>query len=202
MKKLIIFLIIIFWNCSTKENEIENIEISSYYYNLNEKQTELKMEFLNYSIIDANGNMKSIQKIQNSENDYLFFNSKIAQENVEKIATENRKLTDKNYEMKAEVFSGVIYCGPTIRVKIKYRDKKELTFNYTEDKTETKFSAFIKVQRLIAENYNLKNYTQIENMEELKKKQKEFEKYAINKDTLNFSFPPMPKKGKIIKFTK
>ena len=49
----------------------------SYYYNLNENQTEFKMEVVNYSVIDENGNVETIQKTPLPKNGYFTFQSSI-----------------------------------------------------------------------------------------------------------------------------
>ena len=200
MKKLIVFIVIIFCNCNSEENKIESIEIIVYYYNLNENQTKLKMEFITYSIIDSNGNAESIQKIRDTVENYSFFNSKIEKNIIETISLENKNLTDINYKIKVEELPIQIYCGPTTRVRITYKNKKILTFNYIENRTEYKYTNFKRISEIIAENYHQKKYRSIENNHELYVKQKEFESYTINKDTLNFPPPPMPKKGKLIRF--
>ncbi len=199
MKKLIFLFIIIFCNCSQIKNDIENIQIISYYYKLNDSQTEMIMEYLNYSIVDPYGNTKSIRKIPSSGNKYTYFDSKINENIILEISNKNRNLKNEFYEKKVENFSGKLYCGPTIRVKIKYRNEKEITFNYGENQNEAKYHNFNMIQKIIATNYSERKYSTIENIEQLKEKQKEFEKYTIGKDTLKIPFPPMPKKVNFIK---
>jgi len=62
MRKLIILISITVFSCSQKRNEIDRIEIMSYYYNLHDSQTEFKTEPVTCSIIDENGNVETIQK--------------------------------------------------------------------------------------------------------------------------------------------
>ena len=63
MRNIILMFIIVFCSCTSKDTEIENIEIMSYYYTTNKSQTEMIMAFVNYSTINDNGNAKTIQKV-------------------------------------------------------------------------------------------------------------------------------------------
>ena len=73
MRNFMLLFLILTFSCSSKSDGIESIEIMSYYYNLNENQTEFKTEIVNYSVIDENGNVETIQKIPFSENSFINF---------------------------------------------------------------------------------------------------------------------------------
>ncbi|REH00759.1 hypothetical protein [Flavobacterium aquicola] len=203
MKKLIILISIIIFSCSQKRNEIDSIEIMSYYYDLNDSQTELKSEPVTYSIIDENGNAETIQKTPFSKNKYLHFKSTVDSKIIDKISLNSKNKDEKFYNEKTKNPSVELSCGPIIRVKIKYKSQKEITFNSSDFKTNAKHKDFIELQNLIKNNYAEKKFNKIENSSELEKKMKAFEKYSMNKDTLELPFPPMPMPNRNpIKFTK
>lgn len=205
MRKLIILISIIFFSCSQKSNEIDRIEIMSYYYDLNDSQTELKMETVTYSLIDENGNVETIQKTPFSKNKYLHFKSKVDSKIIDKISLNNKNRNEEFYKEKRKKDIVEIYCGPIIRIKIKYKNQKEITFNSSDYKTNAKHKDFIEVQNLIKNNYTEKKFKKIEDSSELEKNMMTFEKYSLNKDTLELPYPPMPMpapKKEQIKFTK
>ena len=98
MRKLIILLSIIVFSCSQKNNEIDRIEIMSYYYDLNDNKTGIKTEPVTYSIIDENGHVETIQKTPFSKNKYLYFKSTVDSKIIDKISLNNK---DK-FELKTE----------------------------------------------------------------------------------------------------
>ena len=54
---------------------------------------------------------------------------------------------------------------------------------------------------MIQNNYSEKRFNLIKKPTELENKLRNFEKYSMNKDTLELPFPPMPRKDEI-KFIK
>jgi len=205
MRKLILLISIIIFSCSQKTNEIDRIQIMSYYYNLNDSQTEFKTEPVTYSIIDGNGNAETIQKTPFSKNEYLKFKSTVDRKIIDKISLNSKNKSEKFYNEKPKNPIVEITCGPIIRIKIKYKNQKEITFNFSDFKTNSKHTDFIELQNLIKNNYTEKKFNKIENSAELEKKLKAFEKYSLNKDTLELPFPPMPMatpKKDQVKFTK
>lgn len=202
MKKLLLIFIIILFSCSPKGAAIQNIEIMSYYYLPDENQNKFAMDYLDYSIIDGEGNTKSIRKIDFETKKYDFVSSTIDKDLLQEISKKNRNIDSKYYEQKIDTFSGRLYCGPIVSVRIKYADKQFVTFNYSDDRIDSKYSDFIKLQNALTSNYSAKKHKSINNSNELIIKQKEFEKFSINRDTLRLSFPKMPKKIDNIKFVK
>jgi hypothetical protein len=203
MRKLILLISIIIFSCSQKTNEIDSIEIMSYYYNLNDSQTEFKTEPVTYSIIDGNGNVETLQITPFSKNEYLKFKSTVDRKIIDKISLNSQNKSEKFYNEKPKNPIVEISCGPIIRIRIKYKNQKEITFNFSDIKTNSKHKDFIELQNLIKNNYAEKKFNKIENSAELEKKLKAFEKYSMNKDTLELPFPPMPMPNKnLIKFTK
>jgi hypothetical protein len=96
-----------------------------------------------------------------------------------------------------------IYCDPINRIKLKYKNNKEITFNYSDYKSSFKYKEVIEIQNLIKKNYSEKKFSKIAYSRELQEKMKDFEKYSMNKDTLEFPFPPMPSPPKnIVRFIK
>ncbi|MFH6958157.1 hypothetical protein ACHRV1_12180 [Flavobacterium aquidurense] len=202
MRKLVVLISIIIFSCSQKTNEIDSIEIMSYYNNLNDSQTEFKTEPVTYSIIDGNGNVETLQKTPFSKNEYLKFKSTVDRKIIDKISLSKNK-GEKFYNEKPKNPIVEISCGPISRIRIKYKNQKEITFNFSDFKTNSKHKDFIELQNLIKNNYAEKKFNKIKNSAELEKKLKDFEKYSMNKDTLELPFPPMPMPNKNpIKFTK
>jgi hypothetical protein len=203
MRKLILLISIVIFICSQKKNEIDRIEIMSYYYDLNDSQTEFKTEPVAYSIIDENGNVETIQKTPFSKNEYLSFKSTVDQKIIDKISLNSNDKNEAFYNEEPKNHIVELYCGPIIRIRIKYKNQKEITFNSSDYKTNAKHKDFIELQNLIKNNYAEKKFNKIEDSSELEKKLKAFEKYSMNKDTLKLPFPPMPTPNKNpIKFTK
>lgn len=202
MKKLISIFTIILFSCNPKKPKIENIEIMSYYYVPDEKQNKFVMDYLDYTIIDGKGNTKSIKKVNSEPKKYIFISSAIDENLLQEIKEKNRNINSKFYQQKTEDFDGSIYCGPIVSVRIKYTDKQFVTFSFSDDRIDSKYSDFIKLQKSFVSNHKEKKYNTINNPIDLKIKQKEFEKFSINRDTLSHSFPAMPKKIDPIKFIK
>lgn len=209
MRKIILLFSIFILSCSSKSDEIDRIEIMSYYYNYNytlsENQPEFETKLVAYSIIDKDGNVETIQKTPFAKEEFSNFQSIVDRNLIDKISIENKNKSDEFYkdEFKNDVVE--IYDGPIIRIRIKYKSQKEITFNSSDYKTNPKHKDFIELQNLIKNNYAEKKFKQIENPTELEKKLKDFEKYSLNKDTLELPFPPMPMpapKNEQIKFTK
>lgn len=193
MKNLIPFLLIfLIIGCNSNDSEIESIEIMTYYYAPNNEQTKLITDLIDYSKIDENGNVETIKKIESSESKYLTFKSKIDSKLITQIELDSKNKDEKYYETKIDTNSLHIYCGPTIRAKVKYKNNKVLSFTYGSRKDDLKFSLYIKIQSKIFNNYNKMRFQVIDSIP-IRKSQKEFEKFALNRDTLNLAIPQMPR---------
>ncbi|MFV8365729.1 hypothetical protein [Flavobacterium sp. XS1P27] len=196
MRKIILLFLIFTFSCSSKSDEIESIEIMSYYYNLNENHTEFKTEMVNYSVIDENGNVETIQKIPFPKNSFINFKS-----TIDKISLNSKNRNEEYCKKKRTNSVTKIDCGPINRIKIKFKNQKELTFKYSEYKTNSNCKEYSELQNVIQNNYSEKRFNLIKKPTELENKLRNFEKYSMNKDTLELSFPPMPRKDEI-KFIK
>lgn len=190
MKILTFFLAIILFGCSKNENELENIEIMSYYYNY-DKNTKLFIEFDEYSKIDENGNVETIKRIKPFKPKYIYLKSKIDSKIIYKIAKDNKLSDNKYYEKKIDTSGLYIHDGPIISVKVKYKNNKVMSFTYEKGETDLKYSLFLEIQKAISKNYNKKNYVTIDSIN-IKKNQKDFEKFAFSKDTLSILMPQKP----------
>lgn len=175
MRKIMLLFLIFIFGCSSESNDIESIEIMSYYYNLNESQTEFKTEIINYSIIDENGNVETIQKIPHVKNGFVNFKSTIDKKIIDKVSLNNKMRNERFYKKNIKIsLVSEHYCGPINRVKIKYKNQKELTFNYSEYKTDLKYKEIIQLQEIIKNNYLEKRFDIIKNPYRLEKKCKYF----------------------------
>ena len=204
MKKLILIFLSIFYGCNSNENQIENIEMMSYYYKPSENYETQILDYLHYSIIDEYGSAETIKKIDNTGNNYVKFKSVVNQELLNEICRINIKLSNKFYENKKDENVAEIYCGPISRVKIKFKDNHIITLSYYNKKDNSKYLLFMKLFNNLENNFSNKKYSVIDknDLTTLLNKQKIFEKYTINKDTLNLVFPRMPKKIDQVKFIK
>lgn len=191
MKNLILILAIIIFGCSPKKDALESIEIMTYYYIPNEEQTKLIIDCIDYSKIDDLGNVETIRKMKPNQSGNIYLKSKIDSKIISEIAKKNKNKEDKFYETKIDTNSLNLYCGPTIRAKLKYKNNKVLTFTFGSKKEDPKYSLFVKIQNEISNNYKKKHYQIIDSINIINN-QKEFEKFAFRKDTLNFPMPPMP----------
>ncbi|ESU21246.1 hypothetical protein FCR2A7T_06730 [Flavobacterium cauense R2A-7] len=193
MKRLSLFLAILLFGCSQKENELESIEIMSYYYNYDEN-TKLFVDLDEYSKIYTNGDVEIIKRVKPFEPKYIYLKSKIDTKIILNIGETNKSLNDEYYESKIDTNRLDVYDGPVIRVKLKYKNDKVISFTYEQtDKYENdlKYSLFLKTQKAISDNYNKKYYEIIDSIN-IKKSQKEFEIFAFRKDTLSLPMPPKP----------
>lgn len=190
MKNLIVSIFFIMLISCEKNNELESIEIMSYYYNYDEN-TKLFIEFDEYSKIDENGNVETIKRIEPFKQKYIYLKSKIDSKIIYKIEKDNKLRENKYYEKKTDTSGLHFYDGPIIRVKAKYKNNKKITFTYEKDETDLKYSLFLEIQKAISTNYNKKKYKAIDSIN-IKKNQKGFEKFALIKDTLNLPMPPKP----------
>lgn len=201
MKKVILLILVFILGCSQERNEIETIEIMSYFYNLNDSQTEFKTETVFYSVIDKDGNVETVKKTPFSKKEYIYFKSTVGSEIIDKIFLNSKDKKEEFYNDKSKNPTVEISCGPTIRVKIKFKNHQEISFNTSDFKTNSKYIDFIALQNLIEIKYAEKNFITIEDTTDLNKKLNAFKKYSLHKDTLELPFPAMPKKNPI-KFTK
>jgi hypothetical protein len=201
MRKIILLFLIFTFSCSSKSDEIESIEIMSYYYNLNENHTEFKTEIVTYSVIDENGNVETIQKIPFPKNSFINFKSTIHKKIIDKISLNSKNRNEEYYKKKRKNPVTKIDCGPINRIKIKFKNQRELTFKYSEYKTNSNYKEYAELQNVIQNNYSEKRFNLIKKPTELENKLRNFEKYSMNKDTLELPFPPMPRKDEI-KFIK
>jgi hypothetical protein len=201
MRKIILLFLIFTFSCSSKSDEIESIEIMAYYYNLNENHTEFKTEIINYSVIDENGNVETIQKNPFPKNSFINFKSTIDKKIIDKISLNSKNRNEEYYKKKRKNPVTKIDCGPINRIKIKFKNQKELTFKYSEYKTNLKYKEYAELQNVIQNNYSEKRFNLIKESTELENKLRNFKKYSMNKDTLELPFPPMPRKYEI-KFIK
>lgn len=205
MKKIILIFVVLFYGCNSKENQIENIEIMAYYYKPSENYQKQILDYLHYSMIDEDGNAETIKRVDSTgEKKYVEFRSIVDENLLEEISKKNLKLSDKYYEEKKDENVVEVYCGPITRVKIKFKDNHIITFCYSKRKNNSKYLLFMKLFNNLENNFSEESFSRIDkyNLEKLKNKQREFERYTINKDTLNLSFPSMPKKIDCIKFKK
>ena len=204
MKQQVIFLLLLLsFSCSTKEDEIESIEVMTYYYNLNNDQSKLILDCLFYARTEKDGSTEILRQVVPTSQDAIGYEYAVDKKLLDQIEKKVITLKEKNFDVKPKGTEVKLYCGPSIRFRIKYKSKKIFSFNTDENELGNKqklhvFNTFYK-----AVTYNAKTKTfNKDQVINIIKRQKEFEKFTIHKDTLRKPFPPMPRKADLIKFTK
>lgn len=203
MKKIILIFLVLFYGCNSNENQIENIEIMSYYYKPSKNYETQILDYLHYSTIDENGNARTIKRVDSYGEKYVEYKSLIDENLLKAICRKNLKLSDKYYDEKRDENLIGIYCGPITRVKIKFQDNHIITFSYSKRKDNSKYLLITKLYNNLEYNFSDGSFSGIDkvDLEKLKSKQREFEKYTIKKDTLKTPFPAPPR-ANFIRFKK
>jgi hypothetical protein len=202
MKRLSLILLVITLSCSSSKNdEIKNIEVMTYYYTLNKEQTDLLLDCIFYTRVDRNGSSEILRQIVPSTQETVAYEYKIDKHLIEKIETVMKSSDEKSFEINNGKADTKIYCGPIIRYKIYYQSGNSFSFEIDENisKSNAKFQPFDNLYTALTANAKTKLFGDA-HKKAIESKQKEYEKFAIRQDTLSHHFP-LPQKSQI-KFTK
>lgn len=199
MKKIILIFSIFTIGCNQKHNDIENIEILTYGMNHDSDSNPVMEHPRNYSIIYGNGQSESINYLSDLNNKPKFIKHTINEKILIDISKKTLNLDDKYFLLKQNDFTNEIYCGLTIytRVRIKYNDRKSITFVYLNHNLKTK--RYLEFQKLERQFENSKIITKVVNNDTLNliKSMKEFESFS-KKFEKDLQFPRVINKVKLI----
>lgn len=197
-KFLFILISIVFFGCKDDSQKIENIEIMSYDYIPNYNLKKYEVSTLFYAKLDFDGNVQIMKLMKPLTENYLFFETKIDNNIIEKISKNNLNKNEEFYNNPNRKTDPDIYCGPIKRVKLKYKNDRQFSFAYTSEIGKD-LNDFVNLFKIL-ENFSK---SIIQETEEIRNQQKQFLKFAMMKDTTMLSLPPFPKlKIDEVKFVK
>jgi len=203
MKELFFILfVMIFYGCTSKNDEIESIEVITYYYDLNDNQSKLMLDCLFYSKTNNDGYTEILRQILPSSQREVGYEYPIDKQLISRIQIKTKSSNEKTFDAKLEKTTIKLYCGPIIRFRVKHKSGKTFSFVTDESimKSDKKIEVFYTFYKAVIQNAKTNNFNNVQ-MKDIKNKQKEFEKFIIREDSLHHSFPPLPKKSRV-KFIK
>ena len=204
MKQQVIFLLLLLsFSCSTKEDEIESIEVMTYYYNWNNDQSKPILDCLFYASTGKDGFTQIFRQILPTSQDGIGYAYAVDKKLIDEIENKTKGLNGETFEIRPKVTELKLYCGPSIRFCIKYKSKKIFSFSTDENELgkQKKLQVFNTLYKAVTQNAKTKTFDKNQQIN-IRKRQKDFESFAINQDTLRMPFPPRPKKVNLIKFIK
>jgi hypothetical protein len=196
MKRLIWILTFIIIGCSSKENEVKNIEFMAYNWNvktpINKVKPKFEIDCEIYSMLNINGNNKTYSCNYKPNKVEEYFESTVDKKIIDSLIHNSNKLSENtNSEIKYDSNIGCIKAPPILRVKINYKDKTSKSYYYNFIENDNEYLSIKKLYRSLEINRIGENYKKIKMNSELINRKNEFLNYTINEDTLNF---PKPKK--------
>lgn len=204
MKQQVIFLLLLLsFSCSTKEDEIESIEVMTYYYNWNNDQSKPILDCLFYASTGKDGFTQIFRQILPTSQDGIGYAYAVDKKIIDEIENKTKGLNGETFEIRPKVTELKLYCGPSIRFRIKYKSKEIFSFSTDENELgkQKKLQVFNTLYKAVTQNAKTKTFDKNQQIN-IRKRQKDFESFAINQDTLRMPFPPRPKKVNLIKFIK
>jgi hypothetical protein len=206
MKRLLVFLILFCFGCSSNKEEIESIELMAYrweykYPTLTEKG-EFYIQPKLYSNIDLKGENESYMCEFSPNKKEVYFHSKIDEKIIEELVKES-SLAQRKFEMPAGSYStgGCFESTLTFRLNVRYADKKIKSYllNYP-DVAKIDFT----IKKLYVSLFVNGTEEKVESIKDpvsLNRKKQAFINFSMRADTLILPLPPLPKYNKV-KFKK
>jgi hypothetical protein len=194
MKRLIWILAFILIGCSSKENEVKNIEFMAYSWNVETPINKVKPKFKTqceiYSVLNINGNNKTYSCNYEPNKVEEYFESTVDKKIIDSLIHYSNKLSkNSKSEIKYDSNIGCIKAPPILRVKINYKDETSKSYYYNFIENDKEYSSIKKLYTALRVNGIEENYRQIKTSSDLINRKNEFLNYTINEDTLNFSKP-------------
>lgn len=194
MKRLIWILAFIIIGCSSKENEVKNIEFMAYSWNVKTPINKVKPKFETeceiYSVLTVNGNNKTYSCNYTPNKVEEYFESTVDKKIIDSLIHYSNKLSENSKsEIKYDSNIGCIQALPVLRVKINYKDETSKSYYYDFIKNDKEYSSIKKLYTALRVNGIEENYRPIKTSSDLINRKNEFLKYTINEDTLNFPKP-------------
>lgn len=166
----------------------------SYQYWPIDKKPYIKVYPILYSNIDQNGNVL----IEKRKQIFTYYKTKIETDYIKRLSNQTKKFDEDYFKQPSTKIS--IDDSAIIRIKIKYKNGKVLSFYFTEIEKSKKYSpSIILFNELIRKSKDKNNLTKISS--EIQMKRNNYADFCINKDTLERTVPKPPNKDKI-KFIK
>ncbi len=205
MKKLLLFITLLILSCNSKKVEIDNIEIMAYNYEPDYSIQQLVPKPIIYSFINTFGKSMVLRRINPNNDEVVGYPSSIEQKLIEQITVDLRLKEVEDF-IARDTSVIEIYDGPIIRIKTSFTNGKEISFifqdkNYDEN---SKFFLYKNLYNRIIENSKPELFHG-KKLELVKRKQKNFVKYAHHKDSLLLPIPnifPPPTPLDDVKFVK
>ena len=195
IKKLLLILSILIFSCSTDKYDFEKIEIMYYNYNYDYK-SNIILDRILYSYINRNGLSQTIRKI-NSSGKEIYYESNTNPELLNKIISETKNKNEEYYNQKKDSLIPRLYGEPIIRFRLIKKNLDTLSFTFENENNMKKFRPFYTLYKsLIGTSPSIRNPDELVAI-----KQKEFEKFAIYRDTTEL-IVPLPPRINQIKFIK
>jgi hypothetical protein len=196
MKKLIWILAFILIGCSSKENEVENIEFMAYNWNvetpINKVTPKFKIECEIYSVLNINGNNKTYSLNYEPNKIEEYFESTVDKKIIDSLIHYSNKLSkNSKSEIKYDSNIGCINAPPILRVKINYKNETSKSYYYNFIKNGKEYSSIKKLYTELQVNRIEENYRKIKMNSDLINRKNGFIKDISNEDSLNF---PKPRK--------
>lgn len=202
MKKLLTFLILFCFGCSSNKEEIESIEFMSYRWELkNPTLTEKGKFYIQpylYSIVGLNGENESYmcRFSPNKKEDYFY--SKI-DEKIIKEFVKDSSLAENKFEMPADSYSygGCVESALILRLNVLYSNKKIKSYflNYPgRVKTDMMIK---KLYVSLFVNGTEEKLERINDTVSLSRKKQAFINFSMHADTLILPLPALPKYNKV-----
>lgn len=189
MKKLFLLFFIFLVSCNSNRNEVTDIEIMSYTYTNEDNEVHVFPYF--YATIDTTGFSNNIREMD-SENS-IGYSSSVDQNLINDILKLTRQKEEDYFIRKIDTNFAGCFLGPVIRFRVKYKNGKEISFNFSDKGYQTK-SKYYLFGRLYEKLINSPKISLL-NEKELNligKKQKDFEAFVFRRDTLELPLPPPP----------
>lgn len=195
IKKILSILSILIFSCSTDKYDFEKIEIMSYNCHYDDKSNMILDKTL-YSYISPNGLSQTIRKT-NSSGKEIYYESKINPELLNQIISKIKNKNEEYYNQKKDTLITRLYCGQIIRFRLIKKNLDTLSFTFEDENKMEKFSPFDNLYKnLMTDSLNIRYPDKL-----IAVKQKEFEKFAMHRDTTELILPPPPRINQI-KFIK
>lgn len=192
--KILFFLIflVLFSGCSKESEKEKSIEILSYCYEWNHNN-KMIINYRLYAKIYPNGKTEILKKYNFADDKAMSFESKLDKRIVDSVFILSCGFEESHFKVNYDSTSINICDAPIVRIKIKCKEKKDFSFNFSECNKEEKYIIFLNLYSELEKKYLKAEKSRTTNHNLLLQKEKEFEKFVIHKDSLQLPFPSPPR---------
>lgn len=194
MKKIFWIFALILISCSSKDNEVENIEFMSYNWNVKTPINRNKITFYPkcelYSLINRNGTNKTYSCVYNPNKLEECFESTVDKNIIDSLIFHSNNLIKiSKSEINYNSNIGCIKSPPILRIRINYKNGNSQSFYYNFTNINNEYSSLEKLYIALQVTQIEGNYKKIVKISDLLNKKDQFLKYSIREDTTAFSKP-------------